>query len=84
MNRVGCLRRLSVSLQSSSKYRWGPNDITAPHIPKVDRKDESSNVPGIVANHRMRNGPVSRRRYLERGAVTDYGASMTVSWPCNF
>jgi len=80
MNRVGCLRRLSVSLQNSSKYRWGPNDITPPHIPNVDRRDESSNVPGIVANHRMRHGPVSRRRYLERGAATDYGATMTAEY----
>ena len=83
MNRVGCLRRLSISLQSCSKYRWGPNDVIPPHIPKVDRKDESVNVPGVVANHRMRNGPVSRRKYLERGAATDYGATMTVRWPSN-
>lgn len=66
------------SLLRQSAYRWGPGDLKVPHVPKLDRQVESHNVAGLQSNHRMKEGSIARRRFLERGAVTDYGAKMTV------
>ena len=78
MSRICSLRRLSVTPICGSRYRWGPNDLTVPAIPNMGRQQESKNLPSLQANHRMAEGPRTRRKYLERGAVTDYGATMTV------
>ena len=69
------------SILRQSPYRWGPADLKVPHVPQVNRAVQSHNVAGMTSNHRMKEGSIARRRFLERGAATDYGAQMTV---CNF